>query len=263
MTIESARSSDISGVQVVDRVAAIFQCLSESNSDLGVGDLSRQTGLSKATVHRLLVALEQYRLVEQDLDTRQYRLGLKLFELGTHAVANVDLLRAAKPHLEEISKLTGETTHLGVERDGSVLYVAKVEGWHALRMPSRVGTRAPLYCTAMGKVLLANMSAQDRERTVGRVQMAKRTDRTITSLEALNAELAGVEANGFAVDNEELEIGLRCIAAPVRNYTGEVVAALSISGPVTRISVTRTSEIATLVVGAAATVSAKLGGSAD
>jgi len=252
-----------SGVQVVDRIAAIFQCLVSTTAEVGIGDLSRRTGLSKATVHRLLVALEQNRFVEQNPETRQYRLGLRLFELGSHAVSQVDLVAIAEPFMEELAEATGETTHLGVIRDGMVLYIAKVEGWHALRMPTQVGTRMPLHSTALGKVLLAHLGDAEREAFIQDLNMTSTTTHTVTKPELLEAALTSVRSNGFAVDNEELEVGLRCIAAPIRNYTGQVIGAISVSGPTTRMTVTKTSEIAVQIVKAATSASERLGGPGD
>jgi DNA-binding IclR family transcriptional regulator len=249
-----------SGVQVVDRIAAIFQTLVSTTAEVGIGDLSRRTGLSKATVHRLLVALEQNRFIEQNPETRQYRLGLRLFELGSHAVSQVDLVSIAQPFMEDLAEATGETTHLGVIRDGMVLYIAKVEGWHALRMPTQVGTRMPLHSTALGKVLLAHLSDEERDGFLDNIDYIPTTPNTITKRELLHAALGSVRSNGFAVDNEELEVGLRCIAAPIRNYTGQVIGAISVSGPTTRLTVTKTSEIAVQIVKAATSASERLGG---
>jgi DNA-binding IclR family transcriptional regulator len=248
------------GVQVVDRIAAIFDCFLTNVSEVGIGELSRVTGLSKGTIHRLLAALEQNRFVEQNPATKQYRLGLKLFELGSHAVSQVDLVAVAQPYLQELAEATGETAHLGVIRDQMVLYIAKVEGWHSLRMPSHVGHRMPMYCLGLGKILLAHLNDAELEQYLQTADLKAMTPNTITKLDVLRAELANARRNGFSVDNEELELGLRCIAAPIRDYTGNVVAALSVSGPTTRLTAAKTSELAGNIVRAAAEASERLGG---
>jgi IclR family KDG regulon transcriptional repressor len=248
------------GVQVVDRIAAIFDCFLANASEVGIGELSRVTGLSKGTIHRLLAGLEQNRLVEQNPATKQYRLGLRLFELGTHAVSQVDLVAVAQPYLQELAEATGETSHLGVVRDQMVLYIAKVEGWHSLRMPSQVGHRMPMHCIGLGKILLAHLNEADLERYLENADLKAMTPNTITNRHVLRAELANARRNGFGLDNEELELGLRCIAAPIRDYTGEVVAALSVSGPTTRMTAPKTSELAGQIVRAAAAASERLGG---
>ncbi len=247
-------------VQVIDRTAAIFDCFSIDTPELGVGELARMTGLSKGTVHRLLAALEQHRLVEQDHSTKRYRLGLKLFELGRSAIAVMDYVERTQPFLRDLAGLTGDNAHLAVLDDGMVLYVAKVEGWHSVRMPSRVGQRLPAHCTALGKTLLAYKPVEDVEQILVQRPLDRRTERTITDPEVLKQELETIRGQGYGVDNEELAPDLRCIAAPIRDYTSAVVAAVSISCPSSRLTETNLTDMATKVVQTANAVSAALGG---
>jgi DNA-binding IclR family transcriptional regulator len=246
-------------VQVIDRTAAIFDCFTVDTPELGVGELSRMTGLSKGTIHRLLTALEQHRLVEQDHATKRYRLGLKLFELGHSAIAVIDPVERAQPFLRDLAGLTGDNAHLAVLDDGAVLYVAKVEGWHSLRMPSRIGQRLPAHCTALGKTLLAHKPADEVASIVAERPLERRTGQTITDLGTLEKEFELIRRRGYGVDNEELEVGLRCIAAPIRDYTGAVVASVSISGPATRLTKSSIADLATKVLATAGAISKALG----
>lgn len=249
-------------VQVVDRVASILDCFSLDRPELGVGELSRMTGLSKGTVHRFLNALRRHRLIEQNPVTKQYRLGLKLFELGTRAIANVDHVGQAEAFLHRLAKETGETTHLAVLDQGMTFYVAKVEGWHSLRMPSQVGKRLPSHCTGLGKALLAFLPGSELEGIVAKHGLPRFTDRTITSLTALKRELAQVRKQGYSVDQGEVEDGLYCVGAPVRDFTGAVVAAISIAGPSTRIEGT-IPRLAREVIATASDISKALGAQAE
>jgi DNA-binding IclR family transcriptional regulator len=220
-------------LQAIDRVIAILKAI--AGGDTGINEVARRTGLSKGTVHRMLVALQGHRLVQQNQETRQYRLGLGLMELGARVIEQIDYGRIAHGHLKQLVDATSETAHLALMGDGKVYYAAKVEGSRALRMPSHVGATNPLHCTAVGKVLLANAPDGLSETMLHKGPLACFTPRTITSASKLKSHLAMVLARGYAVDDEEREAGLRCIAAPVRNHTGKVVAAVSISGPVSRI----------------------------
>lgn len=251
------------GVKVVDRVAAILECLMTGGPELGIGELSRATGMSKGTIHRLLGALMQHRMVDQNPLTHQYRLGLRLFELGSQAIAQVDLVALAHPFLRALAEEMGETAHLAVLRNQMVLYIAKVDGWHSLRMPSHVGQTAPLHCTALGKILLAHATEEEQSEYLSRTDLVAMTPNTITNANLLRAELATILRNGFSVDNEELEIGLRCIAGPIRDHTGSVIAAVSISGPTTRITTGKTSALAERVVSAASGIGALLADPTD
>ena len=147
----------------------------------------------------------------------------------------MDLVKEATPYLKELVKLCNETVHLGVREEGEVLYLAKEESSQTIRMISYVGKRAPLHCTALGKVLLAHLSTEERKKTLGEKVLRRLTENTITDEEELEKELGKVREQGFALDIEENEKDVRCIAAPIRNYQGKVIAAISISSPIFRI----------------------------
>ena len=247
-------------ITVLDRVSRLLNCfLSTDASELGIRELARATDMGGGTTHRLVTELERHRFLEQNPETKRYRLGMKLLELGGRAIANISYSQVAEPSLQSLARDTGETSHMAILCDDTVLYVAKVEGWHSLRMPSHLGERQSLHCTALGKCLMAFLDKSLREEILLKLNMKGVTANTITDRRAFRKALVSISANGFAVDREELELGLCCIAAPVFDYSGTVVAAISISGPSNRINRQTIPELAQRVVASAQTVSAGLG----
>ncbi len=216
--------------------------------------------ISRGTAHRLLSSLGQYRLVQQDPVTKRYSLGLGLFELGNLVLEGLQPVELGKPFLQRLVTETGETAHMAVTDDGMALYVAKVEGSFSIRMGSKVGERHPCHCTGLGKVLLA-YHADNADTRVGEHVLYGRTDRTITDADRLRQELVLTRERGYAFDDEEFEDGLRCIAAPVIDHTGNVIAAISVSGPTSRITDETVADLAEEVMGAAREISLALGAS--
>lgn len=255
--IEPERS--LAGAQVVDRVVDILETFTRLGPELGVSDISRALDLKKATTHRLLASLRRRGVVEQDGRTRRYRLGLKLWELGQLATTQVDWLERIRPLLQELTDRVGETTHLAVLNDGQVLYVDKVESTRSLRMPSQVGRRLPAHCTGVGKALIAYLPEEVVRALIERRGLQSYTRNTITDAAVLEQELALTRARGYSIDNEEIEEGLVCIGAPVRDHTSHVVAAVSIAGPSSRVRPETIEGHARSVVEMAAAMSAALG----
>lgn len=245
-------------IRVLDRIVAILDCFQNGSSPLGVTEISQKVHLHKSTVHRLLEALKSYRLVMEDPVSERYSLGLKLFELGRHAVSSFDVHERSRPILEQLVAETGETAHLCVLDQGEVLYVEKCESAKTLRIPSRVGQRNPSYCTAVGKALLAYLP-REIERLSNGTTLKKNTRNTITDIRKLYQELAMVRKRGYSLDNEEFETGLKCVGAPVRDYTGLVIAAVSIAGPNFRMTDDRVPSLAANVLKAANSLSEKMG----
>ncbi|MGH7819278.1 MAG: IclR family transcriptional regulator, partial [Candidatus Binatia bacterium] len=211
------------------------------------------------TVHRLLMVLERHRLVEKIPHSGRYGLGLKLFELGTRAVAQLGLGQRARPYLERLVAEVRETAHLCVLDEGEVLYLEKVEPSRTVRVPSSVGRRNPAHCTAVGKVLLAFLPPAELDAVVRRHALRAFTRNTITSLSALRRELDAVRERGYSVDNEEIEEGLVCVGAPVRDYSGSVVASISIAGPAFRLTKAKIPAVAAKVTRGAGEFSTALG----
>ena len=204
---------------------------------LSMQNISKKLDLYPSTTHRILDTLKHWGYVEQEPDNQEYQLGLKVLELGMAKLQQIDLVREATPYLKELVNQCNETAHLGVLEEGDVLYLAKEESSQTIRMCSYVGKRAPLYCTALGKVLLAYLPEGERKKILSRRGLPRLTEKTITDKKELEKELGKVREQGFALDREENEKDVSCIAAPIRNYQGKVIAAISISGPAYRVDI--------------------------
>lgn len=249
--------------QVLDRVVRILECFGPERTDLRLVEIAEVTGLHKSTLYRLLEAMRAHRLLGFDAESGRYHPGLKLFEIGSLAAGRFHLERHAHPTLEHLATVSGETAHLCVLDGSEVIYIAKVECTRTLRIPSAVGQRNPAYCTGVGKAILAFLSPQQIESHISSTPLKAFTRKTITSASELKANLRQIAARGYAIDDQEREEGVRCVAAPVRDHTGAVVAAISIAGPATRVTKERIAELARLVLAAADEISAALGSGAQ
>jgi IclR family transcriptional regulator, acetate operon repressor len=218
------------GTQAVDRAAQLLSEVVHSADPMTFTELSAAAGLAKSTTSRLLLALERNGLVRRD-DHGRFLPGEMFVSFAWRGGAEAGLVAVAQPFLERLGKATGETINLGVASNGMVTQIAQVESTYMIGGTNWVGMSVPLYCSALGKVLLAYGAAQ---LPPGRLE--RLTDKTITSEPALRSDLAVVRARGYAVTDEELEPGLIAVAAPVRGYDGAVVAALSVSAPANRMT---------------------------
>lgn len=214
--------------QSLDRGLSVLTALADGASTLD--ELAERLGVHKSTVLRLLRTLEARHFVRRE-GVRHYLLGSALFDLATRALESRDVRRASAPALAALNERTGHTVHLATYEDGEVVYVDKYEGRHAVRMYSRVGKRAPLHCTAVGKVLVAALPRAQREDVARGLDYPRLTANTITTAEDYLAELAVVAERGYAVDDAEHEDFIHCLAAPVRGPGGVVLAAVSLSVP--------------------------------
>jgi len=236
----------------------LTKAFSEAEFEMGISALATRLGLAKSTVHRLATTLVEYDILEQNRETGKYRLGLALFELGTLVRRKMDVMNEAQGQIHALADLTGETVQLAILDHLSVLYIRIRESRQAVRMSSGLGSRAPAHCTSVGKVLLAYRSAE----TVGQVienGLTRYTQNTITDPAALIAELASIRARGHAIDDEEIEVGLRCVAAPIRDHSGHVIAAISVAGPVQRMTKKLVQTTIPHVVASADAISRRLG----
>lgn len=223
-------------VQAVDRALDVLGCMGAAGRPIGVTDIARRTGHSKATVHHILATLMSRRYVLKDPYTSLYRLGWALYELGTAVVRDVEFTRAARPYLDRLAAESGESVLLGILDDDAVLYLDRGESPSGLRMVANAGRRGPLHATASGKVLLAfSRDAELVERMLGK-PLEKFTRSTVTDSEVLRRQLATVRGRGYAVCRQEREVGLCSIAVPLRNYTGLVVGSLALAGPASRLT---------------------------
>jgi DNA-binding IclR family transcriptional regulator len=246
-------------VQVLDRALAALEVLANSSTECSLAEICSTLKLHKSTVHRLMMVLEQHRLVEKNVDTGRYRLGLKLYEFGSKAFGAIDLRRQARPYLDRLQREISETVFFCMLDDGQVFYIEKIESHQSVRTGCTVGSRAPAYCTAVGKAMLAELPDAEVNEIIRRWGLKAITPNTITSPLALKAELRAIRLRGYAIDNEEKEPGLRCLSAPVRNDTGKLLAALSVSGPAFRVTKERIPEIGKAVMQAAGELSHDLG----
>jgi len=245
-------------VAAVNKVFAILLALGE-NSQIGISELSQRLVMSKSTVHRFLQTLKGLGYVAQEEDTDRYRLTIKLFELGSKALESVDLVREADVQMRLLSKLTREAIHLGAFDDNSIVYIHKIDADYDLRMQSRIGRRNPLYSTAIGKVLLASMDPVEARNVLTDVVFRKSTQKTLASADAVLSILPRVREQGYGEDNEEQEDGLQCIAVPVFDRFGRVVAGLSISFPSMRCGADTKAHYVALLKDAGRAISAQLG----
>jgi DNA-binding IclR family transcriptional regulator len=217
------------------KVIRVLECFSLQEPRLSLSEIARRAELPLSTAHRILATLREARIVEQEGDRELYRLGLKLLELGSMVLANMELHREALPFIEELARESGETVHLGVFDGSEVVSVEKMDSPQGLASQITVGKSAPAYCTAVGKALLAFQPEAVLDR-ICKLGLTGYTPRTITHSARLRKELERIRIAGYAVDDEEHHPGVRCVAAPVRDYSGNVIGSLSISGPALRIS---------------------------
>jgi DNA-binding IclR family transcriptional regulator len=254
-----ATKSEVYRSQVLDRTFQILDILSSDGMGQGVTELAEKLQLHKSTTHRLIMVLESSRYVEKDGASGKYRLGSRIIELGLSALSRLDLYQVSRPHLRDLVAVTGETAHIGVMRDGEIVSLLNWESTQTLRTPSTIGTRHPVHCSSLGKAILAFSHADDLERFLHKRTFERYTRNTITSHDTFRKELESIRRIGYAIDDEEREDGLRCIGAPVFSSSGDVVAAVSIAGPVFRITRDRTSALASAVMKASETISGSLG----
>ena len=230
----NARASEPRGTQVVGRVFDILEIVTRADHPLTVTEISRSVGLKYSTTHRILDAMAYRGMVSRDPDSRGYGIGSRLREFALSSVSRIDVLSHAHPFLQALSERLGETTHLAVLDDGLAHYLDTVESSRMLSQHSHVRERVPAHCTGVGKALIAELPEAELEPIVSR-GLARHTKNTIAERDSLLAELARVRKLGYAVDDEEMESGLVCVAAPVRDRFGRVVAAMSIGGPGSRL----------------------------
>jgi DNA-binding IclR family transcriptional regulator len=222
-------------------------------------DLAVGLGLSKSTVLRLVAPLREVRLVDQDAESGRYQLGPQNALLGQLYLERLDIRRTAAPHLQQLAQEVRETVHLVAFDPPEIVYIDKVESPQAVRMHSRIGGRQPAYCTATGKLFLTHVAEDVLEQVVA-AGMPARTPNTITTPDRLRTELAAIRERGYAVDDVENEPDIRCVAAPVFDHNGAVTTALSVSGPASRITPERVTEVGELVAETARAISRRLGG---
>lgn len=242
----SAAAPTLSGpyeLHSLDRAFSALEVLGESDLPLSLTEICCKMRLHKSTAHRTLMVLERWGLIERTSENR-FRLGMKLYELGSRAVDQSDLRMRAHALSQQLSSELSETVHLGILQGGSVVYLDKVDPLHRFRMACRIGISNPVYCTSMGKAILAFQPEEVAAQSIAKCNFAPYTHKTLRSPAALLKSLDKVRRRGYAIDDEEIEVGVRCIGAPIFNENHIPIAAVSVSGPSSRITPQSLPEIA-------------------
>lgn len=229
----------MSNVQSLERALNLLNLLSDYPNGIQISRLSEEVGLSKSTVHRLLSTLVNMNYVIKDETTEKYKLSYQIIYLSRNLRESINIIGIAKPFLEKLSEEINETIHLCIEDKGEVMYIDKIESNQTIRMFSKVGSRAPMYCTGVGKVLLSGMAPEKYSKVASAMSYTPKTPKTITSQTELTKEINVIRKQGYALDNIENEEGIRCIAAPIMDFHGKIIASFSISGPSNRITMER------------------------
>nr|WP_106780720.1 IclR family transcriptional regulator [Lysinibacillus timonensis] len=247
-------------VQSIERAFIILERLSEHPSGMQITKLARETNLSKSTVHRLLSTLIELQYVNKDLETERYYISYRALYLTRNILSNSSLISVAKPILQRLVNEINETIHLCLEENGEVVYIDKIESNQTIRMYSSIGSRAPMYCTGVGKMLLSGKDENVLHDMISKVQFTKRTNNTILTPTDLLDEIDRIRKCGYALDNIENEEGIRCIAAPIYDFSGKIIASFSISGPSSRVTLERIEEeLAEKILETSRTISFQLG----
>lgn len=246
-------------IQSVARALQILDCFTGPVTELGITELSHAMGLGKSTIYGLVNTLLTLGYLEQNPENKRYRLGLKLFELGSIVQQRMDIREIARPYLKTLSEQFNMTVHMGLYRDCEVIYIDKMDSPNTRIIYSQVGKRAPMHCTGIGKAVLSHLKQDDREYILKNMQWEAFTKNTITDRDKLIDELNLIRTRGYAVDNEEVELGLRCVAVPIFNDQGCPVAAISISSSTAQLDETKVNEVSLAVKEAACNISKKLG----
>ncbi len=250
-------------VQTIERVSLILEMVGQNIHGTTIRDLSAALKLPKGTVHRLLSSLSYFGYIRQDPETKGYFLGLKLMELNTHLGNQLDFRKVAEPILRDLAERTKQTAHMVIYDRNEVVYVEKIETEQpagGLKMTSRVGSRNPVHSSAVGKVLLSCFSEETVAAFLSEMGLPRRTANTITDPDAFREHLKIVRSQGYAIDDEENEKGIRCLGAPIFDGRGRIVAAISVSGPVFQMTKKILQEMVKKeVIAAASEISRRLG----
>jgi DNA-binding IclR family transcriptional regulator len=253
-----AGRSETRRLSSVATAIALLKAFSEDEVEIGVSSLARRLGVAKSTVHRLAVTLVSEGMLEQNPENEKYRLGIALFGLGALVRRRMDVSTEARPHLFALRESTRESVHLAILDRAEIMYVYNLESTQAIRMRSDIGVRKPAFCTAEGLAMLAFQPPALIDEIVRR-GLRPRTPKTRTSAQEFRAALDRVRRDGYAIEDEESEAGMRSVAAPIRNGAGEVIAAVGLAGPVQRLSDETLARYAPEVVRAAETISVRIG----
>lgn len=246
-------------VQAIERGLAVLSVIAAADG-LTLTDLAQRAGLAPSTAHRVLASLESRRFVFHDEQRGLWLIGVGAFEVGTAFLRNRRLAGIGRVVMHELMERTGETVNLGIEDDGEVVFISQVESHGALRAFFRAGSRGAIHASGVGKALLAQLTETRVREILHKRGLAKFTDHTLVAPAELFRELSEIRRRGWAIDNEERTLGMRCVATPIFNEYAEAIAGISVSGPAVRITPERTAEFGPLVKRAAEEITASIGG---
>jgi IclR family transcriptional regulator, KDG regulon repressor len=242
----------------VSAAARVLKCFSEAEPELGISNLAKRLSLAKSTIHRLVTTLMLEGLLDQNPETGRYRLGLNLFVMGTLVRRRLDVSNVSQPFLHMLREKTSETIHLAVLTGTDIMYLFNLESSQAIRMKSYIGTLKPAFCTCEGRAIAAFGGSEVINRLLS-APLVARTEDTITDSAKLLKAFADTRANGYAIDDEESEADMRGIGAPIRDSSGQVVAAIGIGGPSQRLTLKKLRSHAPVLLRTAAAISEQLG----
>jgi len=251
------RSAD-ENLKSLVKVGRILECFSTTDRTLSLGDICERTKYPKSTTHRLLASMKEVGLLDQDRERDRYRLGLKLFEFGNIVLANMDLHREARPFVEALTRLSGHVVHLAVFDGHQAVVIHRSDPSPEISIPATFIEAAPTHCTSVGKAILAFQPEPVVRRLIA-MGLKRYTENTITDPKKLELDLARTRRQGYAIDNAEHQHGVRCVGAPIRDQSGRIFAAVSVSGPVRRLDTQGTRTFANMVIHHANAISANLG----
>jgi DNA-binding IclR family transcriptional regulator len=262
--VRAARDDDAEGrqrvgVQSLGRAFAILEEVARHRDGIGLAELSKKVGLHNSTAFHLAKTMVSLGYIRQEKDSKRYRVGRPLFALAASSLDEIEMVSLATPVLEELARAAGESSHFAVRMGDAVVVIARTSGPGAFQLADRVGVVRPAHCTALGKVILAALHPDQLERFLERLDLKPSTERSITEIPALKREIDEVRRAGIAFDDGEFDAEVRCVAVPVRDFTGQIIGALGISGPVWRLSIQALQSRARLVQSAADHLSAEFG----
>jgi IclR family KDG regulon transcriptional repressor len=250
------------GVQSIGRAFAILEEIARSRDGISLAELSKRVGLHNSTTFHLVKTMVTLGYVRQLKDSKRYRVGRPLFALAASSLDDVEMVSMATPILEDLSRETGESGHFAVRMGDSIVVIARTSGSGAFQLTDRVGVIRPAHATALGKIVLAALRPEQLDRYLERAELKPHTPKSIVEVGALRQEIEEVRRSGIAYDDGEFDTELRCVAVPVRDFTGQVVGAIGISGPIWRLSLQVLQNRAKLVQAAADKLSADFGAAA-
>ncbi|MCB0162738.1 MAG: IclR family transcriptional regulator [Anaerolineae bacterium] len=246
-------------VPAVERAILILQLLDQAPEGLTISQITQEMSIAKSTVFTILTTLNLYGLVEREEESGRYQLGMGLFTLGSSVIERLDVRSRAYPLLKSLAQQTRLTTHLGILDEGEVVYIEKIEGQGPIKISSAIGRRMGVHCTALGKAILAHVPEEKFLTLFTDYTLLQRTPNTITSVQLLQVDLTKTKERGYSFDDEENELGIRCLGAPIFNHRGEVIHAVSISGPRDRVSLDTIEPLAEKLKQAAQEISQAIG----